>query len=250
MDLFHDLSNLHFDDRTSGHVRNDHQGNLIEVRSVESLNDADEVANEIANAIVKDVSDISWLDDGMKASEGEVLVCELGYVFSELLNNALDHGRSRGYRDSCAKVAAQYYPTPGKLRIAIVDNGCGLLETLSGHSRMEGDITDRKAIQIALEPRVSCNRDVGLRSDSKNEGLGLTMSTNMALEAGGKIGIFTGLGRLKRAKNERTFNDPIQFWQGTAVFLEFDRQELTKLNRAKIAEAIPGFGVVPEINFG
>jgi ABC-type transporter Mla MlaB component len=251
MNLFADLGNLEFEDRTSHYARNQLQGNVIEVRSVNSLQESDRVANEIANSLLHGVADVSWEPDpeGMRASEGEVLSDELSYVFAELLNNSLDHGRSRGYPHACAKVAAQYYPTLNKLRIAIVDNGCGLLETLRGHSKMEGANDDLTAIHVALMPKVSCNRDVGIR-DSVNEGLGLTMSAEMALSSGGKVGIFSGRGRLKQAANERIFSQPIEFWQGTAVFLEFDRCELARLNRARIAEVQPDYQVVPELNFG
>lgn len=251
MDLFADLTNLHFEDRTSTNSRNDHRGSLIEVRSVHSLRDIDSVANEIALTIIHGVPDVSWSEDpeGMRASEGEVLSGKISYVFSELLNNSLDHGRTRGYKDACAKVAAQYYPRLGKLKVAIVDNGCGLLETLRGHPRMEGIETDLRSIQTALEPKVSCNRDVGLR-DAVNEGIGLTMSTQMALSANGKIGIFSGVGRLQGAKGEPNFTDPIEYWQGTAVFLEFDRAELTRQNGAIIAREITGYREVPELNFG
>lgn len=251
MDVFTDLNNLHFEDRTSSNARNDHRGNLIEVRSVHSLRDIDSVANEIADTIIHGMSDISWSPDpdGMRASEGDVLSGKISYVFSELLNNSLDHGRTRGYQHACAKVAAQYYPKLGKLMVAIVDNGCGLLETLRGHPRMEGVETDLRSILTALEPKVSCNRDVGVR-DAVNEGIGLTMSTKMALNAKGKIGIFSGVGRLKSTNAERDFTDPIEYWQGTAVFLEFDRDELTRQNGANIANTIPGYREVPELNFG
>lgn len=250
MNVFRDLSNLRFKDRTSWNSRNDHRGNLIEVRLVSSERDVDRTAEEIANAIAKDVPDMSWQDDGMRAAEGETVSAELSYVFSELLNNALTHGRGRGYPESSAKIAAQYYPTPRKLRIAIVDNGCGLLESLSGHSRMEGEMTDNKAIRLALEPRISCNRDVGLRSDSKNQGLGLTISTKMALSSGGEIGIFTGRGRLKQSSGENLFFADMERWQGTAVYLEFDRQGLAEISRATIMESIPGYAVVSDLNFG
>lgn len=250
MDVFSGLRNLVFEDRTSQNQRNDHAGNLIEVRCVDSLDQIDIVAAEIASAIVKDVPDMSWETvDGMQPSEADKVSTELEYLFSELLNNALAHGRLRGYPDAHAKVSAQYYPKVGRLRIAIVDNGCGLLQTLQAHEKMDGEQTCFKAIQIALEPTVSCNREQGLRTDAKNQGFGLTIVTRMALDTGGLVAIFSGDGRLKQSGDGEPEMSPMHNWQGTAVYLEFDRKALSKINRAKIAQSMPGFEIVDSLVF-
>lgn len=44
--------------------------------------------------------------------------------------------------------------------------------------------TDEAAILLALEPRVSCNKDVDLMGDSVNEGIGLTVVYRMVKDAG------------------------------------------------------------------
>ena len=42
----------------------------------------------------------------------------------ELLENALTHARGHGFRQAEACVAAQYYPGSGRVRLAVVDDGC------------------------------------------------------------------------------------------------------------------------------
>lgn len=250
MNLFHDLPNVKCDFRPSKYTESPRAGDFIELRTVSRLQDCDQIADDISNAITQSVNSISWEPnpEGMHESEGVIVTQELAYVFSELINNALTHGRTRGWDGSTAKVAAQYFHNLKRLGIAIVDNGCGLLETLSGHPDMEVPVTDKKAIRLALRPYTSCNRDNGIR-DSANQGLGLTMSTRMVLATGGRIGVFTGHEQFKQ-RGEEIIAGPIEKWQGTAVYLEFDRQKITELNHANIARSMPKYQEVADIQFG
>ena len=84
---------------------------------------------------------------------------------------------------------------------------------------------------------------------SANQGLGLTMSTKMVLATGGRIGVFSGRERLKQ-RGDDVIVGPIEKWQGTAVYLEFDRQKVADLNRAKIARSMPKYQEVPDLQFG
>lgn len=197
MDLFKGLASVSFDDRTSANVRRDLTGQIMELRSLDNIEDVDSVATQIAATIVHGMPDINFEPDpdGMHPSIGERMEETLQYVFSEILINALDHGRKRNYSYASANIAAQYYPRDNKIEVGILDNGCGLLETLRAHPRMEGDLTDSKAISIAYQPRVSCNRDAELGLDTRNQGIGLTVSSKIALAASGRCGIFSGNSR-------------------------------------------------------
>ena len=84
------------------------------------------------------------------------------YAFNELLENALTHARRAGYGNACVWVACQYYPSSDLIRLGVVDNGCGFLATLRGHPALHQE-THLATILAALQPRVSCNRDLGLQ---------------------------------------------------------------------------------------
>lgn len=252
MDLFEGKTGVFYKDRTSGNGRNDLRGLVIEVRSVDDPVAIDAASTEIASALVHRVQDISFEPDPelMRAPEGERFVETLEYVFSEMLLNALDHGRKRGRPDARAKVAGQYYPRSGRLSIAIVDDGCGLLETLQNHPAMDGDISHRKAIEISVRPRVSCNRDLDLGRDSKNQGIGLTVSTQMAIRSHGSFALFSGDSWHRSSGAGDARFTPIPGYEGTGIYLEFDRAALGRIERRAILRELPGYREVREIRFG
>jgi hypothetical protein len=71
------------------------------------------------------------------------------------------------------------------------DTGCGFLNTLRGHQDLREE-THFAAIVTALKPLVSCNRDLGIRRDSTNEGVGLTTVCRIAERAHGRTLIVSG----------------------------------------------------------
>ena len=243
MDLFKHFENVTYTDRTSGNGRSHLIGNLVELQAVTSLRDIGAVASQLAGAVVHGIPDISFKPDAdmMHEPEGTHMVVNLEYVFSEILQNALDHGRKRGSSYSQATIAAQYYATKKRLSIAIVDNGCGLFQTLQSHPRMENIMTDLQAIKTALEPGVSCNLDLDLGLDSKNQGIGLTVSSRMALAANGRCTVFSGDGGLRSIKTARPVELKIPVWQGTGVCFEFDRGAMLKMDKGAVIRALPGF---------
>ena len=131
-------------------------------------------------------------DEVMRAPEFEHQQGLIQYVFSELLNNALTHAQRHGFKGK-ARVwtAAQYYPSSDKVRLAVADTGCGLLATLKGHPQLES-VTHFAAISAALQPRISCNRNLGVREDTVNEGIGLTTVHRIVDRCVGDMLVLTG----------------------------------------------------------
>jgi hypothetical protein len=172
----------------------------------------------------------------------------LQYVLGELLENALTHARGRGHNDAIAWVAAQYYPKKRVVRLAVVDDGCGFRKSLEGHSALASD-THFAAIEAALQPRVSRNREVGLGGDSTNQGVGLTVTRQIALSAGGSIALFSGdawlMDHVERQREPRT----IPVWQGVGVFVELHREQLRNVDLASIMKALPGYAPVKGLKF-
>jgi ABC-type transporter Mla MlaB component len=252
MDLFKGIGSVTFKDRTSNKARLDLRGRIIELRSLSDINDVGSVANQIAATIVHGIPDISCEQDPdqMHPSIGEKMEDTLQYLFSEILINALDHGRKRNYSHASATISAGYYPSENKVEVGILDNGCGLLETLRGHPMMQGISTDEKAISIAYQPRVSCNRDAELGLDTRNQGIGLTVSAKIALQASGRFGIFSGGSRLGLLQDGASQQIEIPYWRGTGVFFQFDKNALSRVSKKSIIEALPGFKINKRINFG
>ena len=152
----------------------------------------------------------------------------LQYVLSELLENALTHGKSYGFKESSVWVAANYYPTSGVVRMAVVDNGCGFLRSLRKHPRVKDDPTDAVAIQAALEPFVSGNPEVGLLDDTSNQGIGLTVSRDIAVAARGYIEVTSGSASLRNSA-ESTRSHPVPR-QGSILDVYMLRSHLLELD--------------------
>lgn len=250
MDIFQSAPNLVFEDRTSRYSRNDLSDHLVEVHDVVDPKDADTTASRIARTIVSHLPLSTTADpEGMRPSEAERADRTISYVFSELLGNALSHGRRRGFDYAHAKVSAQHLRRSRRLQIAIFDDGCGLLGSLRGHSTLGGVETDANAIQAALRPRVSCNRDLDYGLDSTNQGIGLTVSTMLALESGGQFTIYSG----GAAYNETALGDSSMRdtggWQGTGVCLEFATEHLGSVDITAVVTSLPGYREEPLLTF-
>ena len=252
MDLFKGAASVTFTDRTSTNARRDLRGQVIEICFLDDMNKVGPVANRIAATIIHGIPDISFEPDSdqMHPTIGERMEETLQYMFAEILTNALDHGRRRNYFHANAIIAAGYYPREHKVEVGILDNGCGLFETLQNHPKMDGILTDAQAISIAFQPRVSCNRDAELGRDTGNQGIGLTVSSKIALEANGRCGIFSGNSRYSLLQDGTSEQLEIPHWRGTGVFFQFDKNILGKVSKRSIIEALPGFKINKRINFG
>lgn len=208
-------------------------------------------AARLAHAVIGSITDIK-LDDAPDAMSGKSQVDRieqpLRYVFTELIENALTHARARGFGRASAWIAAQYYPSSGKMRLAVVDDGCGYLESLHGHPALP-EPSHAAAIATALQAKVSRNRDVGLGRDSVNEGVGLTVSREIALRADGCIALVSGDAWLADHAGNRRENKVIPHWQGVAAYMEFKRDRLQQINLVTIMRELPGYAPVKGLKF-
>ena len=150
------------------------------------------------------------------------------YVFTETANNVRQHSRGVG----C--VSAQVNHTEGLVRLALADNGCGILGSFAGCSWSAG-MTDTAAIRKALEPRVSC------KGSPTNEGVGLTLVTGLVRRIKGWLMILSGTGGVKVRAGmapEEIILPQAARYQGTLVGLTFRQEDVrdyaTLLQDAKI----------------
>nr|WP_295388251.1 ATP-binding protein [uncultured Thiodictyon sp.] len=226
--------------------RHNRQDALVELTCIVDKNAASDAAGRLTSALIGAVPGIDR-NEAPDLMTGRTQADRLGmpiqYVLSELLENALSHARRAGRQGARVWVAGQYYPASDLVRLAVTDNGCGFLATLKSHPNLRNQ-THRDAILTAIQPRVSCNRDVGLRADTENEGVGLTMVVRIARSAGGKALIVSG----------DAYHDPAAaggllrggaFWQGVTIALELRRDRLGSIRIAELLPTLEGMARVP-----
>jgi hypothetical protein len=162
------------------------------------------------------------------------------YVITEIANNTRQHSAGLGY------ASAQLTRAEAMMRIALADNGMGILRSLQlvefrGSERMN----DTNAIQKALEPRVSS------KSGDPNEGVGLTLVANLTRLAKGWLAIVSGTGVVTIAANGRIFASELPDggrYQGTlvgGVFPQKTTRDFARLiNQAKVEAGLLRRGTI------
>ncbi len=148
----------------------------------------------------------------------------LGYIFSELIRNVIEHAES----DNGAILCAQYYRKSNSIRVGIADTGLGIKRTITRSHAAE---TDLDAIRLALTPGITgtTSKEGGTE---QNAGAGLFFIKSIASVNKDFFVIYSGSGFYKLLKKspgkKRRLNaDPfidrhsvsgnMPVWQGTVV---------------------------------
>jgi hypothetical protein len=161
------------------------------------------------------------------------------YVFTETANNARQHSRGLGY------AAAQVTRSEGLVRLAVADNGKGILQSFIGAGLpWAQDLNEGEAILKALEPRVSS------KGRPTNEGVGLTLVSGLVQQTRGWLLVVSGTGvvRLKpgNAPEVQLLPDGGRF-DGTLVITAFRQADVTNfaslLHDAKFQAGLLRIGV-------
>lgn len=200
--------------------RHDGKGRFVPVRLIDSR--VDEMGHELSACLapggedyghaLSHLYDLAW------------------YVFTETANNVRQHSQGLGY------VSAQVNHTEGMVRMALADNGRGILKSFQDAGLdWSQDMRDSAALSKALEPRISS------KGRPSNEGVGLTLVSNLVRLVSGWLMIVSGNGVLQfRAGGPpslSTLPPPARF-QGTLIGLTFRQKEVQDygdlLHRAKI----------------
>lgn len=186
-------------------ARHKPQGRFLPVTEVEVR--VEDLAREIAECFAPGGDDYEHPNAGFY----DFLV----YAVTELGNNIRQHSSGTGF------TAVQASPTDGMVRLALADNGVGILRSFQ---RIEApwskNATDSEAILKAMEPRVSCKMGV------PNEGVGLTILSSVIGKMKGWLMVASGTGLVTSsggsAPTPRNF--PNQgYYQGTLVALTIGR---------------------------
>jgi hypothetical protein len=234
---------------TATRMRYPHADSLVELRALDSAREAPDIAHQLAQAltgIVVDGIEDQEDPDGMVAPLSDRVWHPLHYVLSELLENAVTHAKAHGYADSRVWVAANYYRKAGVVRLAVVDNGCGFLTSLERHKAVRDDPTHERAIAAALEPHVSGNPEVGILDSTSNQGIGLTVSRDIARAAKGYVEVTSGNATVRNSRNRVSLRK--SEWNRAILDAFMRRQPLLDLNIQTFVE--PYYrGPIPELRF-
>jgi hypothetical protein len=159
-----------------GFKRRDPRKRFVPVRLVETP--VEDLAKEIAACFALGGDDY----DHPNAGFYDFLV----YAVTEMGNNIRQHSSGTGF------TAVQSSHVDGMVRLALADNGCGVLRSFQ---RVElpwsKGITDHAAILKAMEPRVSC------KSGEPNEGVGLTILSSVVGRMKGWLMVASGSGMVQ-----------------------------------------------------
>jgi hypothetical protein len=128
----------------------------------------------------------------------------LSYCFYEILDNVLLHsGKKTG------TVIMHYEPSKSSVRILVVDDGMGILRSLSENEAYK-DLSESEAIRLCLKNKVT---------DGKGMGYGLYSTICLIKNAGIQMEIHSGQHILHTDGDKETiFDAPL--WQGTIVYFE------------------------------
>lgn len=156
--------------------------------------DISEVAEELAEIIFDESSEMS-------------AVAMLAYCFKEVLRNVFEHTDE----ESCFVMAQRW--RDGRAEIAIVDEGPGVLSTLSP---LLGPTTPMEALTMALKPGVTSG------STSENAGFGLYVLSDLGRRKGAFSIVSDDVGLLVGPSGVSTISAP---FRGTAVRLLVDASD-------------------------
>lgn len=232
-------------------TRRESEGRFVELQCLDAVRDVADAAPKLARTLVGKIEDVrldTQPDEMTGKSEVDLVEGPLNYVLGELMENALTHAKGRGYNGARAWIAAQYYPTSKKVRLAVVDDGCGFLESLRENKALK-EHSHIAAMEAALEPRVSRNRDVGMGRDSGNQGVGLTVTRQIAMTSGGFMTLFSGDGWIADSAGSGRERKTIPRWQGAGVYMELKRESLRDVDLGAIVRNLPGYAPVKGIRF-
>ena len=151
----------------------------------------------------------------------------LAHVLSELVDNVFSHAATDEFRDPSAWLAVQSYPTGDLLRVAVVDDGCGLLGSLRSLTENPPKSHFEAAIQ-AFQPFVSSKRTRQMYAERTHMGLGLAVCRAICQRLEGSIYAASGNAWVENpGLPTQVTKSADPFYQGTIVALEFHRRAVT-----------------------
>lgn len=210
--------------------RRDAKGRFLPVQQVRfGSGGLNRVASELAQCVVPDAG---WEDDTYQLVQ---------YVAGEVLGNAIQHS------GGVAWVSAQHTEKNDLVRVAVADDGGGILGSFLGTPLHEDGMTDQQAIVKALKPGVSSGRyRTALYGRPHNRGIGLSVVDDLVGQSLGRLQIVSGTGWQER--DGRKLPTSLTMHEarhpGTLVCASFMRGQISQY-QAMHREALATLGLRP-----
>lgn len=197
--------------------------------AVASQSEANAVANRMSQRIAEFIpaeDRAAMLQDRYGVRIHHAVQPALAHILSELLDNVFSHSRTVDHPSPTAWLVTQWYSEGDLVRVAVVDDGCGLLASLRAlHAPPKNHF---EATGLAFQPFVSSKNIPSMYAERRHMGLGLTVCRDICQRLDGCIYAISGnawvanagLPSEKRHKLEAAY-------QGTIVSLEFHRRAAT-----------------------
>jgi hypothetical protein len=172
------------------------------------------------------------------------LVDALTFSVREIMRNVFEHSLSKSI-----EYCAQFWPSYGKVEIAIADGGMGLRASLKSNPFIQVN-SDADAIQQALMPAISSKNFTGARVDRNNpwhnSGFGLYMSSRIC-RLGGSFLICSGNHGVLLNEDGKTHIDLGHRTKGTAVRMVLNTSKLTTLSSTLAKFRTEGYEIAKKI---
>jgi hypothetical protein len=220
---------------------------------VTDRNSANEAAERISASIAKFVprEDQAGMEQDSYSSElYDRIQPVVFYIFSELVDNVFSHARISGTENAQAWLAAQYYASGDLVRVAVVDDGCGLRASLRDidESPPKNHV---EAVQRAFTPFVTSKGTQVIYQDNRHMGMGLTVCRDICVQSQGRIYAMTGNARVNNpgltGESAAQLQTP---FDGTIIAVELHRRNVTVgMTRTIVAGYTKGSGDLP-LRFG
>lgn len=169
-------------------------------------------AKHLANVMLKNYSNLNEADQ-------KDLKDYMFYLFSEMMNNVVDHSQSPigGY------TMAQFYPVNQKIQFSIADKGIGFLENVKFKESIKDEI---EAIEKALEKGFTANKTNQLYGNAhRNAGYGLYVMSEIIKQVGGKFIIISNNGLYRYNALLNKIEKKILDYSFNGVLVAFEFQE-------------------------
>jgi signal transduction histidine kinase len=202
----------------------------IVARVVAMTRDANTAVNELAGYIARFIpkeDKEEMVHDQYGLLIHHAIQPALAHVLSELVDNVFSHAATAQFPNPHAYVAVQSYPTGDLLRVAVVDDGCGLQGSLRALDE-DPPKNHFDAATRAFQPFVSSKGARSMYAERRHMGLGLPVCREICQQLGGRIYAATGNAWVRNpgmgAQEDRTTTP---FFQGTVISLELFRRGVT-----------------------
>jgi hypothetical protein len=219
---------IHFPDDEEGDAEGDTSGACVS-RHVRAASHANAAANEMANYMAQFIPTEDrneMLRDQYGLRIHHAIQPALAYVLTELLDNVFCHAAAEPFPNPNAWVSVQSYPQGDLMRLAVVDDGCGLLASL--RDIPEPPKNHFEATTRAFQPFLTSKGVPLLYAERRHMGLGLPVCNAICRSLDGAVYTVTGNAWVERPNTERQANKTAaRFMQGTIVSIELHRRAAT-----------------------